>query len=224
MTSAMGLVQRLKHITSARLDAFLAAAENPAQVLPQLILEMEEAVRETATAEAKAMASVKAAQRRVDEGAGRIERLRQGATLALRQGDEETTRDALAGQVDTEALLEGLVRALDTAKRAWEDAQATRIQLSGELDVLRAKADTLMARVDGVATEQRSAQARGSSRGRAAGLLGEVARIETQLDEVESEMRIQREIGRESRSSLDERLIRLTREAEIEKRMAVLRK
>ncbi|MHC4434411.1 MAG: hypothetical protein ACYTBS_21430, partial [Planctomycetota bacterium] len=78
----MGRISRLKTITKSRIEAFLASLETPETVLPQLMREMAEKVKEAARAEAKALSAVKGDRRRLDAGLGKIVRFKEGAVLA----------------------------------------------------------------------------------------------------------------------------------------------
>ena len=64
----MGRISQLKTITKSRIEAFLASLEKPETILPQLMREMEEKLKEAARAEVKALSAVKADRRRLDAG------------------------------------------------------------------------------------------------------------------------------------------------------------
>ena len=95
----MGRIDRLKTVTMARIEAFLASLEKPETVLPQLVREMADAVAEAARAEAKALTAVKADRRRVDAASGRVTRFDKGANLALNAGQVDMARQAIAAQI-----------------------------------------------------------------------------------------------------------------------------
>ena len=221
----MGLMRRLQRITRARIEGFLDAVESPEVVFPQLVKEMEGAVREAQRAEAKALTVVKATQRKLDELTGRIQRLEKGAELALAKGDEQTARDALAAQLQVEKNIELQESARARGRDALEQARVSREQLVGDMEDLKARKEEIITRARVAGTEKKVQKTISSPSGSGKGILDEVARMEEKVMEAEAEIDVRREMnGRSRRSSLDERLRSLEEEEEVEKRLAELRK
>ena len=216
----MGLIKRLQRITTARVQAFLETVDDPATAIPQLVAEMEEKVGVAANAEAKALSAVKSTQRKLDEAQGRVLRMGRGAELALKQGDERTAREALAEQVKAEKDVAAQKESMARAEAAFKDARDVRLGLAGQLDELKVRRDEILSRV-------RTAAMRKDIRERilkpGEGLLDQVARTESVLDQEESAIEIKRETESLRNGSLDERLRRLGREAEVDERLDGLR-
>jgi phage shock protein A len=110
------------------------------------VKEMEDQVRAATEGEAKAMTSVKAAQREVDQIAAKLERLKKGAELAMDKGDEATAREAVEGQISLEAELKQKTDILARCQTAQDDARAARKHIQEQLDELRAKKGEILAR------------------------------------------------------------------------------
>ena len=68
--------------------------------------EMQRGIEDAVKAESKALAALKANQRRLDESMGRSMRLEKGAEMALRQGDEILAREALAEQIKADSAID----------------------------------------------------------------------------------------------------------------------
>jgi phage shock protein A len=220
----MGLIDRLRRLTTAKVESFLAKVEDPEVLLPQLIREMEGQVRTLTEAEAKAMASVKGAERALAQLNEKLARLQKGAETAMSQGDEETARDAVTAQISLESGLQSKQDSLERAKAAVGNARDARMDLQAQLEELRSKKDEILTRAR-VARSQR--QVEKTVRGpidSSGSILDAVSRLETQVEESEAELAVQREVGRGAASpSLERRLEDLEKNAEVEKRFAALK-
>jgi phage shock protein A len=220
----MGLIDRLRRLTTAKVENFLTKVEDPEVLLPQLIREMEGQVGSLTEAEAKAMASVKGAERGVEQVNEKLARLQKGAEAAMSQGDEATARDAVAAQISLESDIKSKMDSLERAKAAVGNAHDARVDLQTQLDELRSKKDEILTRAR-VARSQKQVEktVRGpiDSNG---SILDAVSRLETQVEETEAEVAVQREVGRGAASpSLERRLEDLEKNAEVEKRFADLK-
>lgn len=216
----MGLIKRLKRITSSRIEAFLQSVENPESIFQQLVQEMKNQVKVAINAETKSLASVRAAQRKLDESEGTIRRFAKGAELALEHGEEPIAREALAAQMKTEQYAEQNQESLDRAESALNQARSTREQMESQLADLLNRKEEIITRARSVKTQKQivNVEKGGNS------ILEQVSRIENKLEEEEATAEINREMSGKSTLSLDERLRSLERESEIKKRLDKLRK
>jgi phage shock protein A len=216
----MGLIKRLQRITSGRVHAFLESVDDLETVLPRLVAEMEDKIRQTANAEAKALSAVKGAQRKLDEVQGRVLRFGRGAELALKQGDERTAREALEQQLRAEKEIRSLQEMLTRAEFAHQSARETREQLCGQFEELKARAGEFASRA---ATAQAGRKTAGTILAESRSLLDEVARLEGGLDMAEARREIQGEMDQVSGTGLERKLKDLQQDAELEERMRKLR-
>lgn len=220
----MGLIDRIRRITAARIEAFLASVEDPEAVLPQLIAEMGAKVDQAVSAEAKALSAVKGARRRLDEATGRAARMRQGARLALAADDVETARQAIAAELEAERRAETLADQVDKAQSAYLDASTARKQLQELLSDLKTRSDDVLARARAAGRRQTDARALGKRRARREGLLEAVARMEEKVDAAEAETEIRDEIAQALGPDFPEQRIReLERDAEVQRRLDALK-
>ncbi len=217
----MGRISRLKTITRSRIEAFLASLEEPEIILPQLIREMEERLEEAARAEAKALSAVKADRRRLDAGLGKVIRYEKGATLAVKAGETDTARQAIAAQIQTETEVDKYRGDLAVSESAYSGASAACAQLRQNLDDLRLKKEEILSR----SREIRRAQSPGKkldglSIRKSRNILDMVAKMETMVDEAEAELEIQNEITQTLGVSFPyERVKVLESDAEVDRRL-----
>ncbi len=222
----MGLFARLHRITVGRVEAFLARAEDPEIIFPQLVREMEDQLRLATDAEAKAAAAVKAAQRDLRTAAESGQRMHRGAALALQQGDEATARKALAAQIDAERSAAQAHDAVGGAEATRLQAEGARQQIQRQLEELRSKRNEILTRSRVAQTRQKIQRTVGGSAGTTDTILDAVARLEAGVEEVEAELEIQSRLtgGPATGPSLEARLSELEGQAQIESRLAELRR
>jgi phage shock protein A len=221
--NAMGRIERLKAVTGRRIEAFLASLENPEIVMPQLVREMGDAVDEAARAEAKALTAVKADRRRFDTANGRADRLLSGAKLALKAGERETARQAVAARIETERDIERCREDLARSEAAYASASHVRRQLQDQLSELKRRRG-ILARVRTLRQESRggSRSVRGGTR--AQPILEAIARIEMQVEEEEAKLEIRSQIQQTLGVAFQhERAVELEGDAEVDRRLEALR-
>ena len=221
----MGLIDRLRRISTAKVEAFLSKVEDPEVLLPQLIKEMEGQVRTITEAEAKSMAAVKGAERDVEQVKEKLARLQRGAETAMSQGDEVTARDAVSAQIDLEADLGRKEETLARAQGAATNARDARLDLQNELDELRSKKDEILTRARVARTQKQVEKTVRGPVDSSGSILDAVSRLESKVEETEAELAVQREVGRGSVGpSLERRLDDLERGSEVENRLAALKR
>jgi phage shock protein A len=220
----MGFITRIKRLTTSRIETFLTTVEDPEILFPQLVKEMEEQIRKATSAEAKAMAGTKAAQRELDTVKDKLDRMQKGASLAMDQGDEDTAREAITAQIALEAEIQRKDEALARSQGAQDDAKAAREEIQSQLDEIRNKKDEILTRVRVAKNQKTVARTIGGPVGSAKSILDTVAQIETSVEETESQLEVQRDMATAGGGkSLDKRLKDLETSSAIEARLAALK-
>lgn len=218
-----GLVSRLRRITVSTISAFLETVEEPEAIFPQLIREMQGKIGEAVNAEGKAAAALSANQRRLDESTGRSIRLTHGAELALRHGDESLAREALAEQIRADRLRGELERSLKQSEAALTEARELRLHLQAQLEELQSRKREILARSRSV--KSAAGTHKRADRIRAAGtaILDEVSRLEEKEEANSMNSRGTQADRARLEYSLEDRLRSLEQEAEIERRLDLIR-
>ena len=215
----MGRIERLKTVTMARIEAFLASLETPETVIPQLVREMADRVAEAARAEAKALTAVKADRRRLDAASGRVERLNRGATLAVEADELDTARQAIAAQIEAEREVERCRASLETSESAYQSASGVREQLQQQLDELKLRKQDLLARVRLLRQRVKTPDVASVQEG-AAGILDAIARREMKVEEDEARAEIQDQIRQTLGAAFQhERVVELENDDEVDRRL-----
>ena len=130
----MRIFKRLHRITLGRIETFLNRAEDPETVFPVLLQEMEGQLRTATESEAKALASLKQAQRDLKNIESRVDRFGEGASLAINKGDEETARMSIEAQIEAEKNLSFAQQSVDCATDSFDHARVSRKRIQQQLD------------------------------------------------------------------------------------------
>jgi phage shock protein A len=217
----MGRISRLRTITKSRIEAFLASLEEPEIILPQLIREMEENLKEAARAEVKALSAVKADRKRLDAGLGKVGRFEKGAGLAVQAGEIDTARQAIAAQIQAEKEVEQCKDSLATSESAYNSANQVCAQLHQNLQDLSLRKDEILNRSREIRRRQSLNNKLDSLSGRKSqNILDMVARMEIMVDEAEAEVDLQNEITQTLGVSFPyERVRVLESDAEVDRRL-----
>ncbi len=221
----MGLIQRIRRLTVARIENFLHTVEDPEVIFPQLVREMEDQVRAAIDAEAKALAASKSAERDAGNTRQKLDRMLRGAEIAVEKGDDNTARDAVKAQIALESNLKVQDDAVARAGRAYEDAKAARMQIEEQLNELRTKKNEIITRARVAKTQQKIEKTVSGRVSSTSSILDAVDRMEGKVEEAEAELEIRRDMENGGVTpSLERRLDELERDSEIEKRLAELKK
>ena len=157
----MGLLQRLKRIISANVNALLERAEDPRKMLDELIREMEDAVRETQEKAAKAIAGLQALQRKLEEQKQLAKRWEKRAEEALRAGDEDAAREALRRKLTHQNAIDDLGAQVERQQEAVDALTKSLAALREKLEDARARAEALKAAAASAEAQKAAAEATG---------------------------------------------------------------
>jgi len=183
--------------------------------------EMEEKVKETARAEAKALSAVKGDRRRLDAGLGKIVRFKEGAVLAVKANEMDRARQAIAAHIQAEKEVEKCRNDLVISESAYNSASQVRKQLRQNLKELKLKKNDIIERSREIRRELSLNEKLDSlSSGAGKNILDMVARMESKVDEAEAEIEIADEITRTLGISFPyERVKVLESDAEVDRRL-----
>lgn len=210
----MGLLSRLKDISTGKLLAFIDEAEHPEQMIPQLLDELSSQQKALQNAEGKSLAAVRAAQRRLEETLGRTLRLKRGAELAVKKGEEETAREALREQLKAEQIVPRQREQVEQAQAVLDNVRERSNALKAHIAVVKQK-ELQLKTIPGTAAPTESVEP----------LLHRIAQMEDRVLAEETEIEVAREVTQSMRKrSLDERLLELEKNDEIEQRLNHIRK
>jgi len=221
----MGILSRIRRITTGKLELFLSRSEDPETVFPQLVVEMEEQVRAATEAEAKAMASARHAEQAVEQARANLARMTAGAESALRHDNESMAREAVEAQVALEAELIRREAALQSVANCLDDARAARKETQMQLQNVRNKKDEILTRARVVRTQERIQRTVSGPAASAGSILDAVEALEARIEEQEAGLAVRRELAGSGTASpsLERRIDDMNRTTEIDRRLAALK-
>ncbi len=142
----MGIIERIKTIIRANINDLISKAEDPEKILNQLILDMRESYDEAKQQVKVAIADEKILTNKHEEVTEKVEDYKSGAEKALKKGDEELARKALARKIEVGKLAEEYRLQLDKQRQAVEILKSGLIALDNKIDEAKRKKDLLIAR------------------------------------------------------------------------------
>jgi len=222
----MGRIAKLKRLTMARIEAFLASLERPEDVIAALVAEMTQKLAEAAKAQAKAATAVEADRRRVDAATGRAIRLEKGATVAIKSGEVDVARQAIAAQIKAEHDLTDCQNRLEVSESAMRSARDVRLQLQDNLQELKRHKKEILSRIR-VAQAKQGLAAKHTTfpRDDDRSILDFVARMEADLEEEEARIEIHNHVERTLGLTFEqERVKEFEADEEVERRLNELKK
>lgn len=215
----MGILQRISTLIRANLNDLLDRAEDPEKVLKQLILDMEESVREGKIALAAAIAEETKLKAAYEENLKKAQEWLEKAELAVEKGEEDLAREALRRRKTAEQNAEA-------AKAQWEEQRKVCAQLRENLETLESRVADAKARKDLLIARKKRAEAAKKVHEQLAGLTRAQSAFETfeKMEEKVESLEAQAQAAAQvQRDSLEERLARLGEDDELEEDLAALK-
>lgn len=191
----MGVFERMGRVLSANFNALLEKAEDPSRSLDSMLLEMQEHVRGARRELIRAVAAEKQLREKLGEQEGELQRWTNRAELAVKRGDDELAKGALAQR---RRLSESHTRGQALVSEQRENV----LELKAAFERMQQKLGELRARKGTIAVQSQIAEqtARGASLPEALGAKAgnqpfEALRdMEDRIDSVDAVFEAQREV------------------------------
>lgn len=139
----MALLERVATLLRANLNDLIDKAEDPAKMVKQLVLDMENQLLQVKTQVAIAVADQHVLEAKKKEHEEAVASWRKKAELALNHNDEALARSALERSVQSEQLLTGYAQQLedqatetDTLRNHYRQLQAKLADTSAQAELL----------------------------------------------------------------------------------------
>ena len=152
----MGVIQRFKDIMSANINAMLDKAENPEKMIDQYMRNLENDLGKVKAETASVMAEEARAKRAYDEAL---------AEKAVAAGNDNDARVFLQSKKTAQSKLEGLKLTYDTAAANAQKMRQMHDKLVNDISDLRARKETIKAKVAVAKAQERVNQVGSSLKG-----------------------------------------------------------
>ena len=151
----MGIFSRTRDIVAANFSDLLDRAEDPAQMIRMIILEMEETLVEVRSSAARSIADQKEMRRHVSKLENLQASWTEKAELALSKGREDLAKAALVEKQKAGGMVAELSGEIATIDDALRMSEADIAKLQAKLREARAKQNAISSRLESAHNRER---------------------------------------------------------------------
>lgn len=135
----MAIFERLKDLFKANVNDLIDKAEDPEKMVKQVIIDMEEQLRDATQALGQAMASERQAQKQLENCRKISQDWEAKAKMALQAGNQELAKKALESKVNNDKQLAAF-------EQSCQGISAQVLQLREKVEVMRSKLEEARSR------------------------------------------------------------------------------
>lgn len=142
----MGIFSRLATLLKSNINDLISRSEDPEKMLNQIIVDMNEQLVEARKQVALSIADEKRLEKQVAEQAAKANEWERRAMLAVRAGDENLAKEALARKKEFESLRDQFQEQWLKQKQAVDQLKLALRALNGKIEEAKRKKNLLIAR------------------------------------------------------------------------------
>jgi phage shock protein A len=150
----MSLLTRVRDLVSANLNAMLDRAEDPEKMVNEYLRQLNENLYEAKTSVAAAMADETKLHNKMVQFQAEADQWQSKAEAALRAGDEELARAALARKLQSQKLADNYKQQYESQDQQVEELQNALVKLESRIAEARAKRDLIVAKRNRAETQE----------------------------------------------------------------------
>ncbi|AKF07923.1 PspA/IM30 family protein [Sandaracinus amylolyticus] len=199
----MGIFDRFNRVLKSNLNSLVDRAEDPAKLLDQTVLDMENELKRAKKELVTQLGTAKRLEKKVAEHGDEVKSWEDKAVLALRSGDEQLAREALKMKQKAKSTQDNVQKQADAAFGSARDLQSTLEQIEAKIEDLKARKTTLAAQVRR-ARESSSAGGAGGGRFGAETLDG-LDQLSGRIDQLEAEVEASNLLDDPERAAVERR-------------------
>ena len=191
----MGIFSRLAQLIKSNLNDMISRSEDPEKMLNQVVLDMNTQLVEAKKQVAASIADEKRLAKQTEQAAGNAAEWERRAMMALRAGNEELAKEALARKKEHDALAV-------TFKDQWAKQKAAVDQLKKALRMLNDKIEEAKRKKNVLVARKKRAEAQKAIQETMSGLKDQSAfetfdRMAGKIDQMEAEAEAGAELAEE---------------------------
>lgn len=191
----MGIFSRLAQLLKSNLNDLISRSEDPEKMLNQIVLDMNTQLVEAKKHVAASIADEKRLYKQYEAEAATATEWERRAMIAVRAGNEELAKEALARKREHDELQ-------NTLKDQWEKQRKSVEQLKQALRLLNDKIEEAKRKKNVLVARKKRAEAQKAIHETMHGLRDQSAfetfnRMEQKIDQIEAEAEAQSELGEE---------------------------
>ncbi len=189
----MGILDRIRTVLKANINALISKAEDPEKMLNQLIMDMNEQLLEAKKQVAMAIADEKKLERQALENKTQGEDWEKKAMLAVKAGKDDLAKEALVRKQEYDGYAASFQKEFDSQHAAVEQLKDALRQLQAKIEEASRKKNLLVARAKRAEAQKQIQQTMGSLSANSS--FDTFDRMAQKVDQVEAEAEALKEIG-----------------------------
>ena len=189
----MGILDRIRTVLKANINALISKAEDPEKMLNQLIMDMNEQLLEAKKQVAMAIADEKKLERQTLENKAQGEDWEKKAMLAVKAGKDDLAKEALVRKQEYDGYAASFQKEFDSQHAAVEQLKDALRQLQAKIEEASRKKNLLIARAKRAEAQKQIQQTMGSLSANSS--FDTFDRMAQKVDQVEAEAEAMKELG-----------------------------
>jgi len=189
----MGILDRIRTVLKANINALISKAEDPEKMLNQLIIDMNEQLLEAKKQVAMAIADEKKLERQALENKGQGEDWEKKAMLAVKAGKDDLAKEALVRKQEYDGYAASFQKEYEAQHASVEQLKDALRQLSAKIEEASRKKNLLVARAKRAEAQKQIQQTMGSLS--AGSSFDTFDRMEQKVDQIEAEADAMKELS-----------------------------
>ena len=143
----MSIFSRMQSILSSNINSLLDGAEDPEKMINQTLVEMQESLRETKVAVARAIRDKKMLEDKCEETTKQADYWEEKAIIAIEKGDDSLAKEALKRKNEQIESSRDLKNQLETMTKNVDALKSSCGALESKMEEARRKKEILLARL-----------------------------------------------------------------------------
>ena len=189
----MWILDRIRTVLKANINALISKAEDPEKMLNQLIMDMNEQLLEAKKQVAMAIADEKKLERQALENRSQAEDWEKKAMLAVKAGKDDLAKEALVRKQEYDGYAGSFQKEFDSQHAAVEQLKDALRQLQAKIEEASRKKNLLVARAKRAEAQKQIQQTMGSLSANSS--FDTFDRMAQKVDQVEAEAEAMKELG-----------------------------
>ncbi len=191
----MSIFSRIQTIISSNINALLDGAEDPEKMINQTLVEMQESLRETKVAVARAIRDKKMLEDKYEETAKQVDYWEEKAVIAVEKGDDALAKEALKRKNDQSEAAADLKNQLETMTKNVDALKSSCAALESKMEEAKRKKEVLLARLKNAETSKKINENVGKFKATSTSAFETFDRMEKQVNYAEAEAEAVQELS-----------------------------
>jgi phage shock protein A len=148
------MLTRIRDLMSANLNSMLDRAEDPEKMVNEYLRQLTSSLNEAKVSVASAMADETKLHNRMVENQAQADQWQSKAQAALRAGDEELARQALARKLQVQQIADSYKQQYESQDTQVEELQDALVKLESRISEARARRELIVAKQNRAQTQE----------------------------------------------------------------------